>query len=68
MRKAQLACLLALAVVSAAAIVEAQGKPSWVPVGPPATPVAPPATPPFDPPDSLVDFVCAMLPVPHLCD
>jgi hypothetical protein len=52
----------------AVAMVEAQGKPATVPVGPPSTPVEPPSTPPENPPDSLIEFVCSILPVPHLCD
>ena len=68
MRKLQLSFAFALAAFAAVAIVEAQGKPATVPVGPPATPVAPPATPPANPPGSLIDYVCSMLPVPYLCD
>jgi|KBSSwiStaDraftv2_1062776.scaffolds.fasta_scaffold91627_2 hypothetical protein len=68
MQKFQLACALAVAIVVTGAMLEAKGKPSTVPVGPPSTPVAAPATPPVDPPDSLVSFVCSMLPVPYLCD
>jgi hypothetical protein len=67
MRNAQLWALV-LTIVSGAAILEAQGKPSSVPVGPPSTPVAPPATPPADPPSDLVEYVCSILPVPYLCD
>ena len=68
MRKLQLVCALAVTVFATGAMLEAQGKPSSVPVGPPQTPVVKPDTPPVDPPDSLVDFVCSMLPVPYLCD
>ena len=68
MRKVQLAFALALAMVAAAAIVEAQGKPDWVPVGPPDTPVGGPETPPADPPDSVLEFVCSIVAIPHLCD
>jgi hypothetical protein len=68
MQKFQLACALAVAVVASGAMLEAQGKPSWVPVGPPETPVVKPETPPVDPPDSLVDYVCSIVSVPYLCD
>jgi len=68
MKKFQLVCGLAVAVFATSAMLEAQGKPSWVPVGPPTTPVVKPETPPVDPPDSLVAFVCSILPVPYLCD
>lgn len=66
MRKLQL--VLALTVFAAVAMLEAQGKPSTVPVGPPSTPVEAPATPPADPPGDLIGFVCSILPVPYLCD
>jgi hypothetical protein len=65
MRHARLVCALAFALVGAAALVEA--KPA-TPVGPPTTPVQRPTTPPENPPDSLIEFVCSILPVPHLCD
>jgi hypothetical protein len=68
MRKLQLSFALALAIFGAAALVQAQGKPATVPVGPPSTPVEKPATPPENPPDSVIDFICARLPVPYLCD
>ncbi len=66
--KKSLMFALALTILSTAAITQAQGKPTWVPVGPPSTPVEPPATPPADPPSDLIAFVCSILPVPHLCD
>jgi len=59
---------LALVIITAATMLEAQGKPASVPVGTPATPVQKPATPPENPPSSLIDFVCSILPVPYLCD
>ena len=68
MRQLRLVCALAVCVFATVAMLEAQGKPSTVPVGPPETPVTKPETPPADPPDSLVDFVCSIVPVPHLCD
>lgn len=68
MRNLRLACALAVAVFGAAVVAQAQGKPGSVPVGPPATPVGAPATPPENPPDSLIEFVCSILPVPFLCD
>jgi hypothetical protein len=68
MRKLRLACALTIAVFGAAAMAQASGKPSTVPVGPPSTPVEKPATPPADPPGSLTDFVCSILAVPFLCD
>ena len=68
MRKLQLVCALALAVFAGAAMLEAQGKPATVPVGPPETPVEAPTTPPEVAPDSLIDYVCLLLPVPYLCD
>ena len=68
MHKFQLVCALAVAIFASAAMLEAQGKPSWVPVGPPETPVQKPETPPVDPPASLIDHVCSILPVPYLCD
>jgi hypothetical protein len=68
MKQARLVCALTFALIGAAAIAEAQGKPGTVPVGPPSTPVEHPTTPPEDPPDTLVDFVCSILPVPYLCD
>ena len=69
MQRLQLACVLAVTLVGAAAIVEAQGRPGGVPVGPPQTPVAKPATPPADPPRSLIDYICSILPgIPYLCN
>ena len=68
MRKVQLGFALALTIIGSAAIAQAQGKPDWVPVGPPSTPVEKPATPPADPPGDLTAFVCSILPVPYLCD
>jgi hypothetical protein len=68
MRKLQLVCALAVAVFATGAMLEAQGKPSWVPVGPPETPVVKPETPPVDPPDSVIAFVCSIVSIPHLCD
>ena len=68
MRKLRLACALAVAVFGAAGMAQAQGKPSTVPVGPPTTPVERPTAPPENPPDSLLDYVCSILPVPYLCD
>ena len=68
MRKLQLVCALAVSIFATSAMLEAGGKPAWVPVGPPDTPVQGPATPPADPPDSLVDFVCSIVSVPYLCD
>jgi hypothetical protein len=68
MRYIRLASALCFAVIIAVGMVQAQGKPSTVPVGPPTTPVEAPPTPPADPPDSLIDFVCSILPVPYLCD
>lgn len=68
MRKQRLVFALLMTIVAGASMAEAQGKPSWVPVGPPSTPVAPPAVPPVDPPSSLIDYVCSILPVPYLCD
>jgi hypothetical protein len=68
MRKLRLACALSVAVFGAAAMAQAQGKPGTVPVGPPATPVERPTAPPENPPDSLLEYVCSILPVPYLCD
>ena len=69
MRNALRICYgLALVVMLATTALDAQGKPAWVPVGPPSVPVEPPATPPADPPSDLVAFVCSLLPVPYLCD
>jgi hypothetical protein len=68
MKRFRLTCAFALAIIGAAAMAEAKGKPSNVPVGPPSTPVERPSTPPADPPSSLTEFVCSILPVPHLCD
>lgn len=68
MRQLRLVCAFALAMFGAVAMVEAQGKPSTVPVGPPSTPVEPPTAPPVDPPDSVLDYICSILPVPYLCD
>ena len=65
MRQARLVYALAFALVGAAVMVEA--KPT-TPVGPPSTPVGRPSTPPDNPPDSLKEFVCSILPVPFLCD
>jgi hypothetical protein len=67
MRQLRLMSALAIAMICAAAMVEAH-KPSTLPVGPPSTPVERPNTPPADPPSSLIAFVCSILPVPHLCD
>ena len=68
MRTCRLVSALVLALIGAAAMVEAHGKPGTVPVGPPPTPVEHPTTSPEDPPDSLTEFVCSILPVPYLCD
>lgn len=68
MRKMRLVYALAVALIGAAAVAEAQGKPGTAPVGPPATPVEHPTAPPENPPDSLTGFVCSILPVPYLCD
>lgn len=68
MKKLQLVCGLAAAVFAMSAMLEARGKPAWVPVGPPQTPVQAPTTPPVDPPDSVLDFVCSIVSIPHLCD
>jgi hypothetical protein len=68
MSKYRLGCALALAIVGATAIAEAQGKPGTVPVGPPTTPVTRPSVPPSNPPTTLIQFVCSILPVPYLCD
>lgn len=66
----RISCALALAVMLGAAttLLEAQGKPSTVPVGPPETPVSAPTAPPENPPSDLIDYVCSILPVPYLCD
>jgi hypothetical protein len=68
MQQIRLALAFAIALVGAAAMAEAAGKPPSVPVGPPSTPVEKPTTPPENPPDDLIDFVCSILAVPHLCD
>jgi hypothetical protein len=68
MRKLRLSCAFTLAVLGAAAMVQAQGKPGSVPVGPPSTPVERPTTPPENPPDSILEYICSLLPVPYLCD
>jgi len=65
MRQFRLVLALTLAVVGAAAVAQAQGKPGNVPVGPPSTPVQGPETP-ANPP--LTQWVCSWLPVPYLCD
>jgi hypothetical protein len=64
----RLASVAALALTLAGGILNAQGRPETTPVGPPSTPVEKPATPPANPPDSLIEFVCSILPVPNLCD
>jgi hypothetical protein len=48
MKRFRLACALAVAVLGATAIAEAQGKPSFVP--------------PSDPPDTLLEYACSLLP------
>ena len=48
MRHLRLACALAIAVFGAAAMAEAAGKPAWAP--------------PSDPPDTLLHYVCTLLP------
>jgi hypothetical protein len=68
MKTRQILGALVLSLFASAAIIQAQGKPEWVPVGPPETPVEKPATPPVDPPDSVIDFVCSIVSIPHLCD
>ena len=68
MRHVRLVFGLSLAMFAAVAMVEAQGKPSTVPVGPPSTPVEGPTAPPEDAPDSLTGWLCSILPVPYLCD
>ena len=65
MKQLRLAMALTIAVMGASVITEAQGKPSTVPVGPPATPVTKPTTPPA--PGSMTDYVCTFLSVPYLC-
>ena len=65
MKQLRLAMALAIAMIGATAITEAQGKPSTAPVGPPSTPVTKPSTPPA--PGSMTDYVCSLLSVPHLC-
>jgi hypothetical protein len=65
MQQTRLACAMAFALVGAAALVEA--KPA-TPVGPPSTPLERSTTPPANPPESLIEFVCSILPAPHLCD
>ena len=48
MKRIRLACALAVAIMGASVIAEAQGKPSFVP--------------PSDPPDTLLEFACSLLP------
>ena len=67
-RQLLLTSALALAVIGATAMVEARGKPSTVPVGPPSTPVEHPSAPPENPPSDLTAWLCSILPVPYLCD
>ncbi|HJU72200.1 MAG TPA: hypothetical protein VJ717_00530 [Gemmatimonadaceae bacterium] len=68
MKTTRLAMAFSLALFGAATLAQANGKPSTTPVGPPTTPVERPTVPPADPPDSLIEFVCSILPVPYLCD
>jgi hypothetical protein len=68
MKHLRLVCALTIALIGAAAMLEAQGRPGTAPPGPPSTPVAPPSTPPSNPPGSLIDYICSILPVPFLCD
>jgi hypothetical protein len=48
MRHLRLACALAIALFGATAMAEAAGKPTWAP--------------PSNPPDTLLDHVCSLLP------
>ena len=48
MRNLRLAFALALAVLGSAAMAEASGKPAWAP--------------PSDPPDTLLEYACSLLP------
>ena len=48
MKHMRLVFALSLAVFGAAAMAEASGKPSWVP--------------PSNPPDTLLEFACSLLP------
>ena len=48
MKLFRLTCALAMAVLCATAIAEAKGKPSFVP--------------PSDPPATLLDYACSLLP------
>lgn len=48
MKAIRLASALTLAIVGATAMAEAQGKPGFVP--------------PSDPPDTLLEFACSLLP------
>ena len=48
MKHLRLACALAFALFGAAAMAEAAGKPAWAP--------------PADPPDTLLDYACSLLP------
>lgn len=68
MRHARLAYAFAIALLGATVVAEAQGRPANTPPGPPPAPVPAPIVPPENPSDSLIEFVCSMLPVPYLCD
>jgi hypothetical protein len=48
MRHLRLACALAIALFGATAMAEAAGKPAWAP--------------PSNPPDTLLDYACSLLP------
>ena len=48
MKHLRLACALAFALFGAAAMAEASGKPAWAP--------------PSDPPDTLLEYACSLLP------
>lgn len=48
MRHLRLTCALAIAVFGATAMAEASGKPTWVP--------------PADPPTTLLQYACSLLP------
>ena len=48
MKNLRLACALAVALFGATGIAHAAGKPAWVP--------------PADPPQTLLDYACSLLP------
>jgi hypothetical protein len=48
MKHLRLACALAIALLGASAMAEAAGKPAWAP--------------PSNPPDTLLNYACSLLP------